>query len=150
MPGARWFPGARLNWAEHALRLEQRGDEDVVIVALSQSRSRVEMTAAQLRDEVERVRAGLARLGVGPGDRVAAYLPNVPEAVVAVLATASLGATWTSCAPEFGTRSVVDRLGQVEPKVLALEQSIAKRLGLTASPARGAAPARPPARPASR
>ena len=118
MPGARWFPGARLNWAQHALRLEQRGDEDVVIVALSQSRSRVEMTAAQLRDEVGRVRAGLARLGVGPGDRVAAYLPNVPEAAIGLLATASLGAVWSSCAPEFGTRSVVDRWSQIEPKVL--------------------------------
>jgi len=118
MPGARWFPGARLNWAEHCLRLDGRGDDDVVLIGRSQTRDRVTLTAGQLRDEVARVRAGLQRLGVGRGDRVAAYLPNVPEAVVAVLATASLGATWTSCAPEFGTRSVVDRLGQVEPKVL--------------------------------
>ena len=118
MPGARWFPDARLNWAEHCLRLDGRGADDVVVVGRSQSRERVTLTVAELRDEVARVRAGLARLGVGPGDRVAAYLPNVPEAVVGVLATASLGATWTSCAPEFGTRSVVDRLGQVEPKVL--------------------------------
>jgi acetoacetyl-CoA synthetase len=76
------------------------------------------MTADELRDAVARTRAGLARLGVGTGDRVAAYLPNVPEAVVALLATASLGAIWSSCAPEFGTRSVVDRLSQVQPKVL--------------------------------
>ena len=76
------------------------------------------MTADELRAEVARVRAGLHRLGVGRGDRVAGYLPNVPEAVVALLATASLGAVWTSCAPEFGVRSVVDRFSQVDPKVL--------------------------------
>ena len=118
MPGARWFPDARLNWAEHCLRLDGRGADDVVVIGRSQSRERMTLTVAELRDEVARVRAGLARLGVGAGDRVAAYLPNVPEAVIGLLATASLGATWTSCAPEFGTRSVVDRLGQVEPKVL--------------------------------
>jgi acetoacetyl-CoA synthetase len=118
MPGARWFPGARLNWAEHALRLAGRADDDVVLIARSQTRARTTLTAAQLRDEVARVRAGLRRLGVGPGDRVAAYLPNVPEAAIGLLATASLGATWSSCAPEFGTRSVVDRWSQIEPKVL--------------------------------
>ena len=118
MPGARWFPDARLNWAEHCLRLDGRDADDVVVIGRSQSRDRTALTVAELRDEVARVRAGLRRLGVGRGDRVAAYLPNVPEAVIGVLATASLGATWTSCAPEFGTRSVVDRLGQVEPKVL--------------------------------
>jgi acetoacetyl-CoA synthetase len=118
MPGARWFPGARLNWAEQCLRLDGHDRDDVVVVGRSQSRDRITLTVAELRDEVARVRAGLRRLGVGRGDRVAAYLPNVPEAVIGVLATASLGATWTSCAPEFGTRSVVDRLGQVEPKVL--------------------------------
>jgi acetoacetyl-CoA synthetase len=118
MPGARWFPGHQLNWAEHCLRLDGRGPDDVVVIGRSQSRERTALTVAELRDEVARVRAGLARLGVGAGDRVAAYLPNMPEAVIGLLATASLGATWTSCAPEFGTRSVVDRLGQVEPKVL--------------------------------
>ncbi len=118
MPGARWFPGHRLNWAQHCLRLDGRDPDDVVVIGRSQSRERSTLTVAELRDEVARVRAGLVRLGVGPGDRVAAYLPNVPEAVIGLLATASLGATWTSCAPEFGTRSVVDRLGQVEPKVL--------------------------------
>jgi acetoacetyl-CoA synthetase len=118
MPGARWFPDVRLNWAEACLRLPGRADDDVVVVGRSQSRERVTLTAAQLREEVGRVRAGLERLGVGPGDRVAAYLPNVPEAAIGLLATASLGATWASCAPEFGTRSVVDRLGQIEPKVL--------------------------------
>ncbi|HVM25014.1 MAG TPA: acetoacetate--CoA ligase [Candidatus Limnocylindrales bacterium] len=118
MPGARWFPDARVSWAEACLRLPGRADHDVVVVGRSQSRERVTLTAAELREEVGRVRTGLARLGVGRGDRVAAYLPNVPEAVIGLLATASLGATWASCAPEFGTRSVVDRLSQIEPKVL--------------------------------
>lgn len=118
MPGARWFPDASLNWAQHCLRLGGRDDDDVVVVARSQTRERVTLTATELRDAVARVRAGLQRLGVGPGDRVAAYLPNVPEAAIALLATASLGAVWASCAPEFGTRSVVDRLAQIEPTVL--------------------------------
>ena len=118
MPGARWFPNARLNWAEHCLRFAGRADDDVVLIARSQTRDRVTLTVAELRDEVARVRKGLARLGVGRSDRVAAYLPNVPEAVIALLATASLGAIWSSCAPEFGTRSVVDRWSQIEPKVL--------------------------------
>ncbi len=118
MPGTRWFPGATLNWAEHALRLPGRGDDDVVIVARSQSRGEMQLTAADLRDGVARARAGLLRLGVRRGDRVAAYLPNVPEAVIGLLACASIGAIWSSCAPEFGTRSVIDRLGQIEPSVL--------------------------------
>ncbi len=118
MPGARWFPDARLNWAEHCLRLAQRGADDIMIVARSQTRERVTLTADELRDAVARARAGLIRLGVGKGDRVAAYLPNVPEAAVALLATASIGAIWSSCAPEFGTRSVIDRFSQIEPKVL--------------------------------
>jgi acetoacetyl-CoA synthetase len=118
MPGARWFPGTTLNYAEHALRLPGRGADDVVVVGRSQSRGPTDLTAAQLRDQVARCRAGLAALGVRPGDRVAAFLPNIPEAIVGLLATASLGATWTSCAPEFGTRAVIDRFGQVEPRVL--------------------------------
>jgi acetoacetyl-CoA synthetase len=118
MPGAAWFPAQRLNWAEEALRLASRRDDEVVVVGRSQTRQRTQLSVAELRDQVARARAGLLRLGVERGDRVAAYLPNVPEAVVALLATASLGAIWTSCAPEFGTRSVVDRLSQVEPKVL--------------------------------
>jgi acetoacetyl-CoA synthetase len=118
MPGARWFPDARINWAEHALRLDGRDGDEIVLVARSETRDRVTLTADQLRDRVARARAGLQRLGVGPGDRVAAYLPNVPEAVIGLLATASLGAIWSSCAPEFGTRSVVDRFSQIEPSVL--------------------------------
>ncbi|MBW3613307.1 MAG: acetoacetate--CoA ligase, partial [Chloroflexi bacterium] len=118
MPGARWFPDARLNWAERCLRLAGRAGDDEVIIGRSQSRERMTLTVDRLREEVGRVRAGLRSLGVGPGDRVAAYLPNVPEAVIGCLATASLGATWSSCAPEFGVRSVVDRFGQIEPRVL--------------------------------
>jgi acetoacetyl-CoA synthetase len=115
MPGAEWFPGATLNYAEHAVG---GPDDEVAVLAYSQTRDRVELTWAQLRDQVARARAGLARLGVGRGDRVVAYLPNIPEALVAFLATAGLGAIWASCAPEFGARSVVDRFGQVEPTVL--------------------------------
>jgi acetoacetyl-CoA synthetase len=115
MPGAEWFPGANLNYAEHALASD---GGDVAVLAYSQTRDRVELTWAQLGEQVARARAGLQRLGVGPGDRVVAYLPNIPETLVAFLATASLGAVWASCAPEFGARSVVDRFGQVEPKVL--------------------------------
>ncbi|MEP6680105.1 MAG: acetoacetate--CoA ligase [Chloroflexota bacterium] len=118
MPGASWFPGTRLNYAQHALRLAERAGGDAVVVAHSQTRPPTALTVDRLRDDVARARAGLQRLGVGSGDRVAAYLPNIPEAVVAFLATASLGAIWSSCAPEFGTRSVVDRLSQIEPKVL--------------------------------
>ncbi len=118
MPGAKWFPDARLNWAEHCLRLPGRDGDEIVIIAHSQTRQRAALTADEVREEVARVRAGLARLGVGRGDRVAAYLPNVPETVIALLATASLGAIWASCAPEFGTRSVVDRFSQISPKVL--------------------------------
>jgi acetoacetyl-CoA synthetase len=115
MPGAEWFPGATLNYAEHAVG---GPDDEVAVLGYSQTRQRVELTWEQLRDQVARARAGLARLGVGRGDRVVAYLPNIPEALVAFLATASLGAIWASCAPEFGPRSVVDRFGQVEPTVL--------------------------------
>ncbi len=118
MPGAIWFPGATLNYAQHALRLPGRADDDVVVIGRSQSRESTDLTAAALRDEVARCRAGLKRLGVGRGDRVAAFLPNVPEAIVALLATASLGAIWSSCAPEFGVRAVIDRFGQIEPKVM--------------------------------
>jgi acetoacetyl-CoA synthetase len=115
MPGAKWFPGARLNYARQALR---GAPEDVVLVALSQTRGRIEMTRGELTDEVARLRTGLQALGVVEGDRVAGYLPSLPETVAAFLATASLGATWTACPPEFGPRSVIDRLGQLEPKVL--------------------------------
>jgi acetoacetyl-CoA synthetase len=118
MPGARWFPGATLNYAEHVLRMPGLAPDDPVVIAYSQTREPVTLTKAQLREQVRRVRAGLRRLGVGRGDRVAAYAPNIPETYVLMLATASLGATFSSCAPEFGTRSVVDRWRQIEPSVL--------------------------------
>jgi acetoacetyl-CoA synthetase len=118
MPGARWFEDARLNYAEHALRAAAERGADVALVGLSQTRDRCELTWSQLVEQVGRVRAGLQRLGVAPGDRVAAYLPNIPETVVAFLAASSLGATWTSCAPEFGVQAVLDRFTQVEPTVL--------------------------------
>ena len=118
MPGADWFPGARLNYARHILRWADDDPEGVAIVGRSQSRGRVELTWGELAEQVARARCGLERLGVGEGDRVAAYLPNVPETIVAFLATASLGATWTSCAPEFGVQAVLDRFAQVEPTVL--------------------------------
>jgi acetoacetyl-CoA synthetase len=117
MPGAEWFPGATLNYAEHSLGHD--GDEDAVaVVAYSQTRAPLELTFGDLREQVASARAGLQRLGVGPGDRVVAYLPNIPEALVAFLATSSLGAIWAICPPEFGVRSVLHRLGQLEPKVL--------------------------------
>jgi acetoacetyl-CoA synthetase len=118
MPGAKWFPGATVNYAEHVLRMPGREDEDTVVVAYSQSRKPIRLTARQLRDQVRRVRAGLKARGVGKGDRVAAYAPNIPETYVLMLATTSLGAIFSSCAPEFGSRSVIDRWSQIEPKVL--------------------------------
>lgn len=118
MPGASWFPGAAMNYARQALRARDVPPDAVAVVGHSQTRERVDLTWAELRDAVARARAGLRALGVGRGDRVVAYLPNIPETVVAYLATASLGAVWASCAPELGPRSVVDRLGQVDPTVL--------------------------------
>ncbi len=115
MPGARWFPGARLNHAEVALR---RRDDHLAIVAGSEDGSLRTTTYAELARAVAATAAGLRRLGVERGDRVAAYLPNVPETVIGFLATASIGAVWSSCAPEFGVSSVVDRFQQIEPKVL--------------------------------
>jgi acetoacetyl-CoA synthetase len=117
MPGAQWFPGAMLNYAEHAVGTGEDADT-VAVVAHSQTRPPVELTFGQLRDQVARVRAGLRRLGVGRGDRVVAYLPNIPETLVAFLATISLGAIWAACAPEFGARSIIDRFGQINPSVL--------------------------------
>lgn len=116
MPGARWFEGATLNYARDVLRTG--ADDQRAIVGESQSRDRVELTFGELRRDVARFAAGLRSLGVTQGDRVAAYLPNCPEAVVAYLATASIGAVWSSCAPEFGVRAVIDRFMQIEPVLL--------------------------------
>ncbi|HEY1237823.1 MAG TPA: acetoacetate--CoA ligase [Solirubrobacterales bacterium] len=117
MPGAEWFTGSRLNYAEHMVGRDEDTDR-VAVLARSQTRDDFELTFGDLREQVARARAGLRRLGIGPGDRVVAYLPNIPETLVAFLATASLGAIWATCAPEFGPRSVIDRFGQLEPKLL--------------------------------
>jgi len=115
VPGARWFPGAELNYAEHAL---SRRDEHPALVFAAEGRPPAVVTYADLVGKVAAVAAGLRRFGVRRGDRVIAYLPNIPETVIAFLATASLGAIWSSCSPEFGIRSVVDRFRQIEPRVL--------------------------------
>ena len=116
MPGAQWFPGTRVNYAAHVFA--GKPDGQVAIRHASESRELGAWTWAQLRDETARIRAGLVAHGVGEGDRVAAFLPNIPETIAAFLATASLGAIWSSAAPEFGARSVIDRFAQIEPKVL--------------------------------
>ena len=116
MPGARWFAGAELNYAEHPFR--GKGDDEVAVLHASELRDVDQLTWGELRDQVARVAAGLRALGVERGDRVVAYLPNVPETLVAFFATASIGAIWSSCSPDFGASSVVDRFAQIEPKLL--------------------------------
>jgi acetoacetyl-CoA synthetase len=116
MPGAQWFPGARLNYAEHVFA--GKDDAAVAIIHAAELREQGEVTWGQLREQVAALAAGLRGLGVEPGDRVVGYLPNLPETVAAFLACASLGAVWSSCSPDFGVRSVVDRFAQIEPKVL--------------------------------
>lgn len=118
LPGAKWFPGATLNAAEVILQAAGRPDGATALLCRSQSRDCSTMTFGDLRSEVARVRRGLVALGVSDGDCVAGYAPNIPETLIAYLATVSLGAIWTSCAPEFGIRSVLDRLTQTRPKVL--------------------------------
>lgn len=117
MPGWVWFPGATLNWAEHAVGA-WRDPAGIALIERSQTRAPRQTTRGELADLVARARAGLRRLGVKQGDRVVAYLPNITETVVAYLATLSLGAIWSSCAPEFGHRAIVDRFGQLDPTVL--------------------------------
>ena len=115
MPGAKWFPHGRLNFAQNLLR---RRDGAESIVFWGEDRIKRRMSYRQLHDLVSRMAQALADLGVGKGDRVAGYLPNLPEATAAMLATASLGAVWSSCSPDFGVQGVLDRFGQIEPKVL--------------------------------
>ena len=116
MPGAEWFPGTRLNYAEHVFA--GKDGAETAILHASELRELGELSWDELRAQVAAVAAGLRALGVERGDRVVAYLPNVPEAVVAFLATASIGAIWSSCSPDFGPGSVIDRFAQIEPKVL--------------------------------
>jgi acetoacetyl-CoA synthetase len=115
MPGARWFPEAHLNFAENLLR---RRDKTPAIVFWSEERLKSTVTYAELYSEVSRLAQALRAAGVKPGDRVAGYMPNVPGAVIAMLAATSLGAVWSSCSPDFGVQGVLDRFGQIEPKIL--------------------------------
>jgi acetoacetyl-CoA synthetase len=115
MPGARWYPDARLNFAENLLRQRDTG---TALVFWGENRVKRRVTHAALYEQVSRLAQRLRDLGVAPGDRVAAYLPNVPEAIAAMLASASIGATFSTCSPDFGVRGVLDRFGQIAPKVL--------------------------------
>ncbi|WP_324709666.1 acetoacetate--CoA ligase [Pseudomonas citronellolis] len=115
MPDARWFPGATLNFAEHLLR---RRDEATAVVAIGEDGSRESLSHAELAAQVAGLQRSLRAAGVGPGGRVAAFMPNTWQTLVGMLAATSLGATWSSCSPDFGTQGVIDRFGQIEPKVL--------------------------------
>ncbi|MFC4560736.1 acetoacetate--CoA ligase [Nocardiopsis mangrovi] len=116
MPGARWFPGATVNYARHIFA--GKDDDTVAIRHASELRVLGEWTWGELRRRTAAIATGLRHLGVGPGDRVVGYLPNIAETVAAFLACASIGAVWSSCSPDFGVRSVIDRFSQIEPKVL--------------------------------
>jgi acetoacetyl-CoA synthetase len=116
MPGARWFEGAELNYAEHVFR--GKDDGELAVLHAAEGRELAEMSWGELRGHVAEIAAGLRAQGVTAGDRVVAYLPNSPEALIGFLATASLGAIWSSCSPDFGPSSVVDRFAQIEPKVM--------------------------------
>jgi acetoacetyl-CoA synthetase len=116
MPGAQWFPGASLNYAEHVFR--KATAEHPAVIFASERHAPLAISWAELEAQTASLAATLRALGVGPGDRVVAYLPNIPQALIAFLATASLGAVWSSCSPDFGSPSVIDRFAQIEPKVL--------------------------------
>jgi acetoacetyl-CoA synthetase len=118
MPAARWFEGSTLNYARNALRRAESDPDRIAVRYRAETGRAGQLSYGELGREVARVRAGLQSLGVGLGDRVAAYLPNSPEALIALLAAASLGAIWTSCSPDFGAHSVIDRFAQISPKVL--------------------------------
>jgi acetoacetyl-CoA synthetase len=116
MPGAVWFPGARLNYAQHILRNEREGSE--ALISYSELRAAQQFGWTRLGAEVRILATRLRELGVKPGDRVVGYLPNIPEAIVALLATTAIGAVWSSCSPDLGVRSTLDRFSQIAPKVL--------------------------------
>ena len=115
MPGARWFPGARLNFAENLLRFR---DDRTAVIFKGEGRETVRITFAELYTQVARLARSLREVGVGPDDLVAGFMPNLPETVIAMLATASIGAVWTSCSPDFGLHGVLDRFCQIQPKIL--------------------------------
>ena len=114
-PGARWFPDATLNFAENLLRYR---DDRTALVSLLENGERREMSYAQLYLQVARLAAALRAEGVVAGDRVVGFMPNISETVVAMLAAVSIGATWSSCSPDFGINGVMDRFGQIQPKVM--------------------------------
>lgn len=116
MPGARWFPDARLNFAENLLR--ERPEDEISIVFRGEDQAEATLSYGDIRKRVAALAAFLRALGIKPGDRIAAYIHNGPEAIVGMLAAASIGAVWSSCAPEFGVQSVLDRFGQIEPRLL--------------------------------
>jgi acetoacetyl-CoA synthetase len=115
MPGARWFSGARLNFAENLLRYR---DDHVALIFKGEAQDSIKITYAELYDEVARVAKSLKEAGVGAGDRVGGFVPNMPAAIIAMLAATSMGAIWSSCSPDFGIKGVLDRFGQIRPKVL--------------------------------
>ena len=115
MPGARWFEGARLNFAENLLRYR---DHRIALSFKGEGRSTVSITYGELYQQVAALAQSLLVLGIEPGDRIAGFMPNMIETVVAMLAAASIGAVWSSCSPDFGIKGVLDRFGQIEPRVL--------------------------------
>ncbi len=119
MPGARWFIGSKVNYAEHMMRGERMGDPNrTALVSLSEVRPRAQMSWAQMTAHVRRLATSLRERGIGPGDRVVSYMPNIPETLIAMLAVTAIGAIWSSAAPEFGTSAVVDRFSQIAPKLM--------------------------------
>lgn len=116
MPGAEWFPGARLNYAQHVLRREPQGGD--ALYCISETRPLTAVSWESLGGRVRTLATALRELGVRPGDRVAAWMPNIPETMIAMLATTAIGAVWACCSPDFGERGTLDRLAQLEPKVL--------------------------------
>ena len=115
MPGAKWFVGSKLNFAENLLRYR---DDHIALIFKGEGQPSTRTTYAELYDEVARVAASLKSAGIAPGDRVVGFIPNMPQAVVAMLAATSLGAVWSSCSPDFGIKGVLDRFGQIKPKIL--------------------------------
>ena len=117
MPGAHWFEGARLNFAENLLRFR---DDEIALIFRGEAEKKATMTYSELYDHVARMARSLRDMGVKPGDRVTGFIPNMPEAIISMLAAVSVGATWSSCSPDFGIKGVLDRFGQIQPKVLVV------------------------------
>ena len=115
LPGCQWFPDATLNFAENLLRF---ADDREALVEIDESDARCALTYGQLREQVARLAGWMRQFGIQPGDRIAGFMPNCIETVVAMLATASLGAVWSSCSPDFGKQGALDRFGQIAPRLL--------------------------------